>query len=120
MLQFLREKGQSLPVKLRPGKERLTSVEREGNPVLTEIIEPCHHLFDSLYAHDRGAFLRTPAITALGRTPQRRDEHHVKRIFHYTFFLSLGYNCFHSAGIFKKTFVTSVFPVLIKSAVQKS
>jgi hypothetical protein len=77
-------------------------MEGEGYPVLTEIFEPCHNFPDGLYAHDRGSFLRTPAITAFGRTAQCRDEHHMKRIFHYTFFLSLEYNCFHGAGIFLK------------------
>ena len=38
--QFPGKERQCLPVKIRTRKERLTSVEREGDPVGTEILEP--------------------------------------------------------------------------------
>jgi hypothetical protein len=86
-------------------------MESEGNPVLTEIFEPCHHFPDGLYAHDRGSFLRTPAITAFGRTAQGWDEHHVKRIFHYTrFTLLYGIIVFMVPVFYKKRLKPAFFP----------
>ena len=79
MFELFGEKGQCLSIEISPGQERLSAVEGECHGILAKIIEPCHHIPNGINAHHRRSNLGTPAITAFGGTPERRDDHDMKR-----------------------------------------
>jgi hypothetical protein len=81
MLELSGKHGKSLPVEIGSGQKGFAPMKSECDGITAKVLEPGDDIFNSLYAHNRGAHLRTPAVCAFGGTAQGGDDHDVKRPF---------------------------------------